>query len=73
MKKILMIGSLGVFGVVALASCKKDYVCECDVDGSNIDVAIKDAKKKDAEDICDSAETTYSSGGASASCTLKDN
>jgi len=72
MKKAILIGGLGVFGVIALASCKKDYVCECDVDGQELNVAIQDAKKKDAQDACDAAETTYSSGGGSATCTLKE-
>jgi hypothetical protein len=60
--------------LISLSSCKKDYVCECEVETSGIstpiDVAINDSKKSDAEDACDSAETTYGSGASTASCTL---
>jgi hypothetical protein len=73
MKKALLIGSLGVFGVMALTSCKKDYTCDCTVDGQDTAIPLMDTKKKDATDACDAAETTYGSNGASSSCTLTEN
>jgi len=29
MKKSLRIGSVAIVGIILLASCKKDYTCEC--------------------------------------------
>jgi len=61
--------------MLALASCKKDYTCECTVTANGISIPytaeFKDAKKKDAKEACDALQTTYSAGGATASCTLK--
>lgn len=71
MKKTLLIGALGVFAISALASCKKDYTCNCTVNGNPIAIQIKDAKKKDAQTTCDEAETTYSAAGPST-CTLSE-
>ncbi|PIE86818.1 MAG: hypothetical protein CSA03_03510 [Bacteroidetes bacterium] len=69
MKKALFIGVFGMFGIMALASCKKDYICNCTVNGNEATLQIKDAKKKDAQDACDDAEATYAQAGT-ASCTL---
>jgi hypothetical protein len=62
--------------MLALASCKKDYTCECTVTTMGIAVPtlpaeFKDVKKKDAEEACDALQTTYTVGGATASCSLK--
>lgn len=56
MKKVLAIAVLGVFG---LASCKKDYTCTCTVDGESIKYELKDVKKKDAKDACDTAGSLW--------------
>ena len=66
MKKVYMM--LAVCAI-ALASCKKDYTCSCTVLGQTIDTTIPDAKKADAEEVCD----TQSAGVAAAggSCELK--
>ncbi len=69
MKKALLIGSLGVFGVMALASCKKDYTCDCTIGGQTSSSQIKDAKKKDAEKACDALSVTAAIVGGT--CTLK--
>lgn len=59
--------------MISLSSCKKDYECNCTVDGMTIPtISINDAKKDDAQTTCDQAETTYASGGASASCALSE-
>lgn len=68
MKKVIAIAVLGVF---VLASCKKDYTCECSVDGETINLPYNKQKKKDAEAACDAAETTYKMGDPDATCTLK--
>ncbi len=55
MKKIIAIAFVGMFGVLTLGSCKKDYVCECTTSGSTTPtkIDIKDSKKKDAKEACD--------------------
>lgn len=67
MKKAILLGALGVF---ALASCKKDYTCTCKVNEQSIKIPLTDYKKKDAEDACDAAKTTYSNADANTTCTL---
>jgi hypothetical protein len=55
--------------VVALASCKKDYTCECTILGVTTPTEIKDAKKADAEDACNALDVAAKLTGGS--CTLK--
>ncbi len=61
MKKIFVLAAVSVF---VLASCKKDYVCDCHVDYNDgtphedIEYDIKGASKSDAEDACDNFEST---------------
>lgn len=67
MKKSMLL--VAVVGTFVLASCKKDYVCECK-DGADTDsYTFKDVKKKDAKEACDSWGTIYSLFGGS--CALK--
>ncbi|MBI2259709.1 MAG: hypothetical protein HYU67_12545 [Flavobacteriia bacterium] len=56
MKKVLVIAALGVF---VLASCKKDYVCKCTIDGETYTYDLGKIKKKDAKDACDSAGSIW--------------
>lgn len=63
MKKSISLGALALMGVLFFSSCKKDWVCECNVFGTQISVVIEDSTKKDAK-----AECEDESGGA---CTLK--
>lgn len=57
---------------LALASCKKDYTCECTATGNGSTVTasttIKDTKKK-AKDACDGKAS--SSAGVTTSCAIK--
>ncbi len=71
MKKLSLLGL--VFGsLVAMTSCKKDYTCDCTfTTAPDITIDITKAKKADAQDACDSAETTYKIADSGASCTLK--
>lgn len=66
--------ALAAVGMLALTSCKKDWNCDCEytVDGTTLEggVEIQDASKSDAEDTCDSFETTSSAAGQSWDCTL---
>jgi len=69
MKKVLSILAVSAF-VFTLSSCKKDYTCECSGEGGwDFSGEMKDVKKKDAEEVCDSWNATYSMFGAS--CELK--
>lgn len=51
MKKVLF----AAVAVLALASCKKDYSCECEYNGAKYTYQLKDVKKKDASSACDAA------------------
>ena len=64
MKKIIY-SSLAVIGLVAFASCSKDFTCSCEIerittDGDitryNRDYTIKDSKRSWAKDRCVSTE-----------------
>ena len=70
MKKLLL--SVAVLGFITLASssCKKDYTCECTVNGDKLNIEINNAKSADAEASCSSAEATYKTGDPDAKCTL---
>lgn len=68
MKKVLVLSAVAM---IALASCKKDYTCECttEINGETLTSAseIKDAKKSDAEDACNEADAA----SPMVSCELK--
>jgi hypothetical protein len=66
MKKLLF--AFAAAGILALASCSKDYTCECS-NGSSF--PIENAKKSDAKDACKAYETTLNFTGAGVSCDLK--
>lgn len=72
MKKAIFIGALGVF---ALASCKKDYTCECTssvggVSTGTSSITINDTKKK-AKDACEATGASASIGGVTSSTTCE--
>lgn len=50
MKKVLAIAVLGVF---VLASCKKDYTCECTEDGFTYEYTMTESKKAAAAAMCE--------------------
>ncbi|MFK7758192.1 MAG: hypothetical protein AB8B53_14780 [Flavobacteriales bacterium] len=63
MKNLLLLAAL----CVVMASCKKDYVCSCVLDGETaVDntLPINDSSKDDAEAACEAWET------AGETCTL---
>ncbi len=72
MKKLIL-GAIVLFIAGASTSCKKDYTCEYKfTQGTpDINIPLENAKKADAEDACDQAETTYKIADANANCTLK--
>ncbi|MBL1280588.1 MAG: hypothetical protein COA33_009960 [Fluviicola sp.] len=63
MKKIIGVAAFAVLGMVALSSCKKDYVCTCTDAGSTITIDINNVKKSTAESAC----AVYATGGATCS------
>ena len=67
MKKLLLVLAVGTF---ALASCTKEYTCECGwSDGSGSLSYTFEAKKADAEAVCGDYE--YTVGDLSYNCELK--
>lgn len=68
MKKLFVLGALGVF---ALSSCKKDYTCECTTTGFTQAFEYKGVKKKDANETCDAQEATYKALYPNIVCNLK--
>ena len=69
MKKIVLVAAVAC---LALSSCKKDYTCTCkDQDTPPFDdvvITYTNVKKKDAQNACNAANTTYSA--ANYKCTL---
>jgi hypothetical protein len=65
MKKFLALAAV----VVALASCKKDYTCECTATILGVTdtetLTFEDATKAEAEDSCNTANTAYQLFGGS--------
>ncbi len=63
MKKITLLAV--AFVAISLASCKKDYKCECTIPASSGQAAqtytydLKKIKKKDAKASCNSAGNTW--------------
>jgi hypothetical protein len=76
MKKVLY--SAAIIGLFGLASCKKDYSCDCEVtimgQTTNASTPIENSTKSDAEEACDEIEAGLklgaSMGGGSVSCEL---
>jgi hypothetical protein len=67
MKKIAPIAALALFAV-AFTSCKKDYTCECKMNGTVISTTTIHAKKSDAKSACSATATV---GSTTMSCELK--
>lgn len=73
MKKIILVGAVALLG---LASCKKDYTCECTTTSdfmgqkstATVSATINDTKSK-ATDACEAGSMT--SGTTSVSCKIK--
>ena len=66
MKKVLLVSAIAM---LALASCKKDYTCECTLLGQTTETVLTDVSKKDATTACDESSTAVSILGGS--CELK--
>lgn len=72
MTKKIILASLAL-SLTGLLSCKKDYTCECTVDGfsSGSTSTTIHATKKDAETACKSGNTSTTLGGITMTTTCK--
>jgi predicted SprT family Zn-dependent metalloprotease len=75
MKKLLTVLFVASLAT-AFTSCKKDFVCECTLDGQKTETPINDSKKSDAQNACDALDVTAKGAGAligdaNAGCSLK--
>ncbi|MFN5786868.1 MAG: hypothetical protein ACK457_12955 [Flavobacteriia bacterium] len=69
MKKVFF---LGAFAVLGLASCKKDYTCECTTTGGGTTITQSttvNGTKKDAKAACENGSSTVL--GITTTCTIK--
>ena len=64
MKKVLV----AAIALLALASCKKDYTCECETLGIKSTTTINDTKKN-ATESCESGSGTVL--GITTTCTIQ--
>lgn len=68
MKKLLFAG----LAVLALASCKKDWVCECQYSGDSTSYPITNRTKKDAKAMCTgSVSVGFVTVAGDNNCSLK--
>ncbi len=68
MKKMLIIS---VVGTIVLTACKKDWTCECTLNGTVFgSEVIQDKSKKDARSECES--NNGSAMGYTVSCSIKE-
>ena len=68
-RDILYVFVIAVLGIIFIASCKKDYHCQCTY--NNKITLIKDLgnqTKSDAKDLCNSYDSTVA--GEKWTCTL---
>lgn len=63
MKKFAPIVAIAMLGMM-FTSCKKEYTCQCTVNGTTTDVWTQKLKKSDAEAACTAANVV-------ATCKLK--
>jgi len=73
MKRVILVAAVSL---MALASCKKDYTCECTVtsNGSSAtsSTVLENVSKSDAEDACISTSSaTFGGQTTTTSCDLK--
>ena len=69
MKKVILLVSVVAF----MASCTKDYSCDCTFEfGGEDSTSSADitAKPKDAETLCDATESELQAFDSAASCSL---
>ena len=79
MKNIILIAFIGMFGVLTLGSCVRNYNCECviDHDDSSYDSVVNvpvsgNLNKKDAKKACKNNEKSfYPTDDDDVKCRLK--
>lgn len=77
MKKLFILG-IAFGGLLAVASCKKDYTCHCDVVSTGLieatfsaDTVFTDVKKGDAEEMCTGLNSTVDAFGTTVTTTCE--
>ncbi len=74
MKKNFSIAAVALFASALLFSCKKDYTCTCTITTGGTSttqtIPLDKSSKKDAEDNCKKAQTTYTTSVSTASCKI---
>ena len=69
--KTIKIFALASFGIIALASCKKDYTCNCSSGGFTVVAeTYTSVSKKDAESKCSDYEKDAQQIVENASCSI---
>jgi len=75
MKRVILVAAVAM---MALASCKKDYTCECEqvtpLGTSSTSITITNSYESDAKDACAGSNASSSIGGVELSkttCELK--
>lgn len=83
MKKTLLAGATAILcTIMVIASCTKtdenslsNYTCHCVITSSTgtntVDLAFNNTTETDASSKCTTAQSAYSTGGATAVCALK--
>ncbi len=74
MKKMPPIAAVAALAMM-FASCKKDYTCTCTITtpgatAETIALPVLKTTKSKAKDVCNAAQTTYTTAGSTASCKI---
>lgn len=72
MKKITL--AIAVLGILSLASCKKDYTCECTISGSGLSATVSqniNETKKKAKEKCEAENYSETIDGETTTATCK--
>jgi len=72
MKKVILVAAVSM---MALASCKKDYTCECTPTvGDKTSFVLENSSESDAKDNCEGTSASVTINGtvvSSTTCALK--
>ncbi len=56
MKKLILPALF--LGAIAFTSCKKDYTCDCKINGTTVGTTVINDTKSNAKDKCDEGDQT---------------
>lgn len=66
MKKIITLSAAAIMAISMFASCKKDYTCTCNINGTPTDFNMPNTRKPDAKIACEALQV-----GTATDCKLK--